>query len=191
MDLPRSSQGAFAKQQRGASPALLLAEVGVFAITRVVAPRSLRVMKVVSIASVSGVVPCARVLALATVVSLAAAGGDDDTAAAEVVPADRANEVLLRGSRQATRVVPSRGSRPAAVVPRWSCRWTRSIRRSAYAPALREVNDRRASQVMAAPAVVLAGVGPRHVAVARVLPFERVVPALRRGGGEQRRPWSP
>jgi hypothetical protein len=92
--MSRSWQGVVASQERGASPALPLAEVEVLALEQVAVSAVVSSAEVLPAAKVGEVASSAQVVATAVVVPLrAAAEGDDDTAAAQVVPG-RANEVV-------------------------------------------------------------------------------------------------
>ena len=92
--MSRSWQGVVASQERGASPALPLAEVEVLALEQVAVAAVVSSAQVLPAAKVGEVASSAQVVATAVVVPLrAAAEGDDDTAAAQVVPG-RANEVV-------------------------------------------------------------------------------------------------
>jgi hypothetical protein len=116
---------------------------------------------------------------------------DDDTAAAQVVPG-RATEVVPsravsshRGGSE-TRIATGPGLASVVLLLEQVLPTERS---SARLLAVRQVSVRRAFELVAAPAVLLARVVSRQKTWARVSVLEKVVPAHGRNRGEQSRLW--
>jgi len=133
---------------------------------------------VAPVACGQAVVPRARAFATAIVVPMAAASRGDDTAAAKVVPVERAKQgrasrvVSRHSSGSETRIATGQSGSSVVLL------LEQAVPVELTAPCRSSwVGVRRASEVVAAPVVLLASVESRQPTLARVLPLASGVPA--------------